>query len=116
MHLAMSPNSVHFFLIMSASCSLPSFLVPRSSLPNPVSGVGLYFIYVRRMLLFAVLATVLTLPHLVMCFFGDSLTPADMDPLRLLTFAAGNHRRAAKKPGNDYSVLCRLTGEWGTRN
>lgn len=56
------------------------------------SGVGLYFIYVRRMTVFSVVCTLFTLPHLLMCFFGDSLTRAEMDPLRLLTFAAGNHR------------------------
>lgn len=57
-----------------------------------MSGVGLYFIYVRRMTLFSFVCTIFTLPHLLMCFFGDSLTNAEMDPLRLLTFAAGNHR------------------------
>eukprot|EP00903_Cladosiphon_okamuranus_P009173 g8761.t1 len=55
-------------------------------------GVGLYFIYVRRMMAFSVVCTLLTLPHLLICYFGDSLTVAEMDPLRLLTFAAGNHR------------------------
>lgn len=46
---------------------------------------------------FSVVATVLTLPHLLMSFFGDSLTRAEMDPLRLLTFAAGNHRRGFRQ-------------------
>ena len=55
-------------------------------------GVGLYFAYLRRMLAFSALATVLTLPHLFISFFGKSLSRAEMDALRLLTFAAGNHR------------------------
>eukprot|EP00904_Undaria_pinnatifida_P004196 jgi/Undpi1/13778/HiC_scaffold_9.g03429.m1 len=61
---------------------------------KPSKGVGLYFVFVRRMIAFTVAATVLTLPHLLMCMFGDSLTRGEMDPLRLLTFAAGNHRLA----------------------
>lgn len=57
-----------------------------------ISGVGLYFVYLRRMTLFSFICTLLTVPHLLICYFGDSLTRAEMDPLRLLTFAAGNHR------------------------
>lgn len=68
----------------------PLFSVLHMSLP----GVGLYFIFNRRITMFAVICTFLNLPHLLMCFFGDSFAHAEMDPLRLLTFAAGNHRYA----------------------
>lgn len=68
-------------------------------------GVGLYFIFNRRITMFAVICTLLNLPHLLMCFFGDSFARAEMDPLRLLTFSAGNHRYGGSH------MLCSFTLE-----
>ena len=54
-------------------------------------GVALYFDFVKRLaVLFAVLF-VLTVPHLLISYYGKALPEKAIDPVQLVTLSAGNH-------------------------
>lgn len=55
-------------------------------------GVKLYFVWLKYMLWFTLLASLLSIPHLMMSFYGEGFYFDDLDPMKTGTLTAGNHR------------------------
>ena len=55
-------------------------------------------------------ATVCTIPHLVMCFYGDGLAdnPADYGMFQLLRFTAVSHLKAASSASGNRTGFCAM--------
>ncbi|KAG5176418.1 hypothetical protein JKP88DRAFT_274217 [Tribonema minus] len=55
-------------------------------------GVGLYFVWLNYLMVVMGVATVLTIPALLISYWGDSFNADDLDPIKFSLVTAGNHQ------------------------